>query len=237
MEKRNQRKEEIMIQLDHIDKASRAQADQSVFGMLRALVPQRQLTSYETLRIAELQANRLLHHFDIETPTVPEEIVSELPRIRVVRERLLPVSGSAHWNGRYWIISINADDHPFRQRFSMMHEFKHVLDHTTRQFLYEDTPYRTAHEQAERVADAFAAFLLMPKRVVKALWCQRHQNIEQLALLLEVSPQALRYRLDQLGLTERSPRCSRPITSSLARPSARRPFIPARTPISREVRL
>jgi Zn-dependent peptidase ImmA (M78 family) len=165
------------------------------------------------LRIAELQANRLLQHFGIETPVVPEEIVSELPRLRVVRERCLPVSGSAHWNGRHWIITVSADEHPCRQRFSLMHEFKHVLDHTTRPFLYQDTPYRTASEQAERVADAFAAFALMPKRVVKRLWFQRHQNIDQLASLLQVSPQALRYRLDQLGLTERPPRCGQPVAS------------------------
>ena len=121
-----------------------AQTEQSVFAMLRSLVPQRPLSPAETLRIAELQANRLLQHFEIETPAVPEEIVAELPRIRIVRERFLPVSGSAHWNGRYWIITVSADEHPFRQRFSLMHEFKHVLDHTTRHFLYHDTPYRTA---------------------------------------------------------------------------------------------
>ena len=182
-----------MTQPNHAFQDIAAQAEQSVFAMLRSLVPQRSLSPSETLRIAELQANRLLQHFKIETPTVPEEIVSELPRVRVVRERFLPVSGSAHWNGRHWIIAVSADEHPFRQRFSLMHEFKRVLDHTTRQYLYHDTPYRTAHEQAERVADAFAAFVLMPKRVVKSLWCQRHQNIEQLASLLQVSPQALHY--------------------------------------------
>lgn len=180
----------------------------SVLASLRSLVPQRPLSPGESLRIAELQANHLLQHFQIETPAVPEEIVGELPRIRIVREPFLPVSGSAHWNGRHWIITVSADEHPLRQRFSLMHEFKHVLDHTTRPFLYQETPYRTASEQAERVADAFAAFVLMPKRVVKGLWFRRHQNIEQLASLLQVSPQALRYRLDQLGLTERPLRCA-----------------------------
>ena len=66
----------------------------------------------------------------------------ELPRIRIEREHGLPVSGAAHWNGCYWVITLNADDHPLRQRFSLMHEFKHVLDHTTRGYLYGDV--RTA---------------------------------------------------------------------------------------------
>lgn len=184
--------------------------ERSVLTLLRALVPQRDLTPFEAYRIAELQANRLLEHFDVQTSAVPNEIVTELPRIRVERERGLPVSGSAHWNGRYWIITVSADEHPLRQRFSLMHEFKHIIDHTTKEYLYHDRPGATAHEQAERVADYFAACLLMPKRVVKRLWGERHQDIVLLAETLHVSPAALRYRLDQLGLTERPRRRARP---------------------------
>lgn len=191
----------------HHNPANAAAHEPSVLAMLRALVPRRPLTPSEALRIAELQANHLLRHFRIETSTVPEEIVSELPRIRVVREDGLAVSGAVHWNGRHWIITINADEAIFRQRFSVMHEFKHVLDHTTKHFLYHDRPFQTAADQAERVADYFAACLLMPKRVVKRLWCQGNQNIVRLAETLYVSPRALRFRLDQLGLTEPPKRC------------------------------
>ena len=197
--------------------------ERSVLASLRALVPRRPLTPSETLRIAELQANRLLEHFAITAAAVPEEIVSELPRIRVVREAL-PVSGSAHWANGYWLITLNIDEPASRQRFSLVHEFKHVLDHTTKQFLYRDRPFQTAHEQAERVADYFAACLLMPKRVVKGLWCQGHQNIIELAAKLQVSPAALRYRLDQLGLTDRAPRCYRP--TNVARENAPRTRLP-----------
>ena len=182
---------------------------QSVLASLRALVPQRPLQHWEALRIAELQANHLLRHFKIQTASVPEEIVSQLARVRVIREHGLPVSGAAHWNGCYWIITVSADEPTSRQRFSLVHEFKHVLDHTTKQYLYCDRPFQTAHEQAERVADYFAACLLMPKKVVVRLWCSGHQDIHALARRIHVSPAALRYRLDQLGLTEGSRRCDR----------------------------
>jgi Zn-dependent peptidase ImmA (M78 family) len=179
----------------------------SVLALLRGLVPQRRLTFNETLLIAELQANHMLEHFSIATTAVPDEIVTELPRIKIERERGLPVSGSAHWNGRYWVITLSADEHRCRQRFSLMHEFKHVLDHTTKDFLYQDRPTNSSYEQAERVADYFAACLLMPKRVVKRLWFEGPQSIERMADKLRVSPAAVRYRLDQLGVTERSARC------------------------------
>ncbi len=168
-----------------------------------------------------VKLERLLEHFAIETTAVPDEIVTELPRIKIERERGLPVSGSAHWNGRYWVITLSADEHRFRQRFSLMHEFKHVIDHTTKDFLHEGRPTSSAYEQAERVADYFAACLLMPKRVVKRLWCQGHQDIANLADLLQVSPAALRYRLDQLGLTDRPTRCESAKHAYASRPVAR----------------
>ena len=75
--------------------------EKSVLTLLRSLVPRRDLALWESYRIAELQANRLLRYFDVQTTAVPSEIVSELPRIRIEREHSLPVSGAAHWNGRY----------------------------------------------------------------------------------------------------------------------------------------
>lgn len=193
-----------------------ATTERSVLALLRHLVPRRPLTHGEALRIAELQANHLLEHFDIQTSAVPDVIITELPRIRVEHEPRLPVSGAAHWNGRYWVITLNANESPLRQRFSLAHEFKHVIDHTTREYLYADRPTISAHEQAERVADYFAACLLMPKRVVKRLWFQGNQSTATLARTLRVSEPALRYRLDQLGITERPRRCVQPRTRHLA---------------------
>src|ERR1700689_5236637 len=103
-----------MNRTDNTDTSTR-----SPLALLRGLVPQRALTYNESLRIAELQANRLLELFAIQTDAVPDEIVTELPRIKIERENWLPVSGAAHWNGQYWIISLSAGEHQLRQRFSM----------------------------------------------------------------------------------------------------------------------
>lgn len=187
--------------------------ESGVLAKLRALVPQRPLTAGEALRVAELQAHHLLRRFGVSARPVPEEIVSELPRVRVVREDGLPVSGAAHWNGHYWLITVNADEPIYRQRFSVMHEFKHILDHTTKHFLYHDRSHQTADEQAERVADYFAACVLMPKVAVTRQWCQGQQNVTALAKSLRVSTAALRYRLDQLGLTEPERRRCHPVVA------------------------
>src|SRR3954447_23105950 len=110
----------------------------SVIKQLRDVVPRRRLSTTESLRIAELQANRLLELFDITSDRVPNEIVTELPRVEVRYEHYLPVSGSTYWARGTWIITLDADEPWVRQRFSLMHEFKHIIDHTTRRYLYGD---------------------------------------------------------------------------------------------------
>ncbi len=60
------------------------------------------------------------------------------------------------------------------------------------------------------MADYFAAWVLMPKRLVKQRYCQGQQRIEDLAGEFGGSPAAMRYRLQQLGLVEGYRRCERP---------------------------
>jgi hypothetical protein len=189
---------------------NRTNTNESLLRTLRALVPERRLTYGESLRIAELQANRLLEAFDITGPCVPSELITELPRIEVRYEHDLPVSGSTHWEAGLWIITLNADEAFTRRRFSLMHELKNVLDHTTKDRLYGNTLRdRRASDQAERAADHFAACLLMPKRWLKREWFDNGQRLAPLAHELQVSPRALSVRLWHLGLGVEVARCPR----------------------------
>src|SRR4051794_5055222 len=100
----------------------------SVLASLRAMFPERPLRFSEALRIAELQATRLLELTGVEQPSVPNEVVTELPRVRVeVRE--LPTSGVSFWDGQTWVIALNRSEPITRQRFTLLHEFKHIVDH------------------------------------------------------------------------------------------------------------
>lgn len=185
--------------------------DQSVLAALRALVPKRMLTYQESLRIAELQANRLLELFDITGPRVPSELVAELPHVAVRLDVDLPVSGSTHWERGRWIVTLNASEPGVRQRFSLMHEFKHILDHTTQQYLYGDVANDAqAADRAERAADQFAGFLLMPKRWIKREWFDAGQRHSVAARRFDVSPRALAVRLWLLGMAPVVQRCATP---------------------------
>lgn len=169
----------------------------SILTQLRALAPKRGISACEALGIAERQATMLLELTAIDSEPVPLEVLRRLPRINLKVEVGLPSSGLSYWDGDNWHLVANADEHPNRQRFSLAHEYKHVIDHPNRDLLYPD------HRSRETAADHFAGCLLMPRRLVTRAWCAGEQDVAQLAELFAVSPAAMERRLRDLGhLTE-----------------------------------
>lgn len=179
----------------------------SVLRSLRDLSPNRSMRFGESLRVAELQANKLRELHGLADQVAPSEIVSELPRIQVIYDIDLPVSGSSHWNGSVWVISLNSCEPWTRQRFTLMHEFKHIVDHDKQLLLYPSETGGIDSLRAEQAADYFAGCLLMPKRLLKSAWCNRMQRPSELAAHFGVSPKAVEVRLSQIGLRDHKRRC------------------------------
>jgi len=173
----------------------------SVLRSLRQLMPLRILSYSETLQRAEAQANRLLRLHGLTHGPIPNEVVIEQPRIRVERSYDLPTSGSAVWENGCWVITLNAGEPERRQRFSLLHEYKHIIDHPTSHLIRGDVGLSSA-VVAEKVADYFAACVLMPKAWVKTAFFSESQSVERLAAQFQVSPKAMSVRLRQLGLVE-----------------------------------
>jgi hypothetical protein len=176
---------------------------ESQLRQLRSLMPTRSLLKHEAMRIAELQANRLLEAAGVDQPGTPTDIVAGLPFLQVIHRSELPVSGSAQWIKPRWIVLINSSEPMVRQRFSLMHEFKHILDHQTADYRTFGPDETEVGYRSELIADYFAACVLMPRRLVKRLWGEGVQHPRHLAAAFGVSDLAMRYRLQQLGLTER----------------------------------
>ncbi len=89
-----------------------------------------------------------------------------------------------------------------RNRWTLAHELKHILDHPFIDRLYPDLIHQDARRRAERAADYFAACLLIPRPMLKRLWGNGTQDVEALADVFAVSTQAMSYRLQQTGLAE-----------------------------------
>ncbi|MFI6291949.1 ImmA/IrrE family metallo-endopeptidase [Nonomuraea sp. NPDC050790] len=174
----------------------------SVIADLRALMPSRPLENHEAEGVAERQAKRFLEIFEITDPGVDVGLIAELPRIRVRVAPSLPESGLTYWDRGVWVIGVNRDDSRTRRRFTLAHEFKHILDHPFIDRIYGDTSGKPSDKRAELLCDHFAACLLMPRPWVKRLWTQETQDVRVLAATFNVSPAAMSLRLQHLGLVE-----------------------------------
>jgi Zn-dependent peptidase ImmA (M78 family) len=201
----------------------------SPLSSLRALLPHRVVNFAEALQIAEQQARRLVDLIN-DVDGIHELHVAAMPRIRVVHE-VLPVSGLSYWNGKHWVIALSKTESVTRQRFTLLHEFKHIVDHGSTDLLYAGDRHHTAEQQAESAADYFAGCALVDKRALKSAWGNGVQRVEDLASQFSVSLDAMRVRLSQTGLDVivdkvPAPRCARPVTtprSSAQRFRAARP--------------
>lgn len=182
----------------------------TVLADVRSLRPDRPLTMREAYGVAERQAARLLARLGVESWPVPSEVITELPFVQVSIRRLPTTThGATRWIKPRWVILINAYEPTVRQRFSLAHELKHILDHPFRRNgqVRIDTP--TAYEANERLCLYFAACLLMPRPRVKQAWVSGRQDVVALAASFNVSPQAMYVRLIELGLVDRFERHGR----------------------------
>jgi len=186
---------------------------------LRALVPRRPLGIREAEGVAERQASRLRAELEVLGPAITEDDLGSLAWLTITRREGFPTSGMATQTDFGWIIVLNAEEAIVRQRFSLAHEIKHVLDDGLTDItggLYPATRGYSAEERTERVCDRFAAALLMPKVLLRADWADGLQDIAKLARRYHVSRAAMTVRLSQLGLIEPTPRCLPPATHTPA---------------------
>jgi hypothetical protein len=97
---------------------------------------------------------------------------------------------------------INQHEPRLRQRFSLLHEFKHALDFDDADVLHSKLGVGNSRRQAdmiEWIANEFAAHVLMPTPLVKRAWFAT-RDLATTANLFDVSTEAMATRLNKLGL-------------------------------------
>lgn len=179
----------------------------SLLQDLRRFVPNRRLTITEAYVLAERQATELLRRQGACAAPVTSSLITGLPFLTVSVRVPMRSSGATQWIKPRWIVLLNGAESPARQRFSLAHELKHVLDHPRiKAFGGPKTP--TERRRTEQLCDYFAACLLMPRAWVKSAFYSGVQDVVELADLFQVSPPAMQVRLTQLGILDPYARCS-----------------------------
>lgn len=175
---------------------------------LRQLAPKRALTVGESLAIAQRQALAIREWLGVQPPAMPLGWVSELPRVmlEVVPAHTLDdgTSGLTTRRDGQYLIQVNKNRPRVHRRWTLAHELKHLVDYPYARLWHAGLGHGDPQEQhwrIEKIADHFAANLLMPSMLVKRAWVRGLQNPRTLAQVFEVSVEATRIRLDDLGLT------------------------------------
>lgn len=171
----------------------------SLLRELRSVMPQRPVTFEESLLLAERQAELLLRVRGIGQWPVATEVIADLPFIRVAQRPMAP-SAATKWIKPHWVVLLNADHEPERQRHALAHEFKHILDHPYVKLGRGRATERRCHAYA--ICDYFAHCLLVPKTWLRQAWTHGIQDLGELAELFDVSPGLIEARLLQTGLVD-----------------------------------
>lgn len=175
---------------------------------LRRLSPKRRLSYGESVTIARLQAAWTRKLLGTTELAMPLEWVATLPNLEL---EVLPAyrlgehtSGlTTRRDGRY-LIQVNRNNSAARRRFTLAHEFKHVIDYPYARTLHAGLGTGDADRQGQQIewlCDQYAVHLLMPALLVKRAWTQGLQDVELLARAFRVSVEAMRIRLETLGFS------------------------------------
>lgn len=179
-----------------------------IISRLRELAPTGPVSFRRELKIAEQQAALLLEISAISTPPVPEQIVMNLPHVVVDEVETLADSSKIMFEEGIWRVLLDGSDPLVWRRWTIMHDFKHILDHPQAGAVRHQVAADHGTRRAEDIADAFAAYVYMPEPLVRQEWSGTHQ-VGFLARVFEVSLDDMQRRLQQLGLTSRRGRHQR----------------------------
>lgn len=165
----------------------------------------------------EEAAEELLREHGVETPPVPVEDIARSLGTQIVFDNFdSDLSGILYRGKGAVIIAVNSTHSAKRQRFTIAHELGHLRLHENQVMFVDkavrvdrrDTKASAGIDDREIDANGFGAALLMPKTMliseIESLTDSQKSNAETLIDLLaerfEVSFQAMKYRLANLGI-------------------------------------
>lgn len=171
------------------------------------------------MRKIEKVVKKLLDDNYVSSPPIPVDRIAESLGAIISLEPFEgkdDLSGILYRDGKNTIIGINSAHAQNRQRFSIAHEIGHLTLHDGELFVdkvvrvnFRDNKASLVSDRKEIKANTFAAELLMPKNFIKSeidslitkrQSFEKDELIKHLSKTFQVSPQAMEYRLINLGI-------------------------------------
>jgi hypothetical protein len=138
----------------------------------------------------------------INHPPVPTDLITQDSNHLPIEVRQVPLKANhgAVWQlGDCWLVHLNSNDTPARQRFTLYHEIFHILAHCKGTPVFKKAGRSQGGAFNELLADHFASIILAPVELVKKLWPEV-KDINRMATIFEVPKPILWIALKQLHL-------------------------------------
>jgi hypothetical protein len=133
---------------------------------------------------------------------VPTNLITKAYDNRPVEVRRVPLKAyhGAVWRlGDCWLVHLNSNDRPARQRFTLYHEIFHILAHCKATPVFKKLSCGPRGSFNELLADHFAIVMLIPEKWVKKTWFEV-KDVKQMANTFDAPPSLIWFVLHQLHL-------------------------------------
>lgn len=146
----------------------------------------------------EALANEYLKQANVSEPPVPLDVVNLFDSHRPIELRPLPLRayfGCTWFLGKEWVIHLNTNDSPVVNKFTAFHEGFHIISRNCGlAFSRAGDGYKPL---SERLADYFAASILMPRAFVCRFWPEV-QSLSEMASIFGVPEPVMKNWLTRL---------------------------------------
>ncbi len=152
-------------------------------------------------QLVEALANKYIKKAKLNQPPVMTELVRQFgisPGIEIRPVPLKAYHGAVWHLEDGWIVHLNAEDKPVRQRLTLFHEVFHILAHSRATPVFRRRGIKEGLFN-EMLADYFAGCVLMPKRWVKKKWAAVN-DLKQMAEVFQVTEVSMWIKLKTIGL-------------------------------------
>ncbi len=191
----------IDIKVPRLNNRSSHSENQSepILKLLRSLALPAICGTETAMQLAAAQATWLRELLGSAEARFDIGLLGTIPRLDVKVNDTLPVKGTVYWSEGSWHIELNGNDSASDQRFAVLHELKHIIDHHLAGQLYTGTPAEAAKQQ-EQSADYFAACVLVPEHHLRHAGA-RLPSVAVLCAYFGASETCIEQRLRDIGPT------------------------------------
>jgi Zn-dependent peptidase ImmA (M78 family) len=147
-------------------------------------------------------ANKFQEEARIDRPPVPNNLITHAADNLPIEVRQIPLKAyrGAVWKlSDCWVVQLNSNNSPARQRFTLFHEIFHILAHNKATPVFKKVGCGQKGSFNEILADHFSGACLLPEEWVKKTWPEV-KDVRRMATIFVVPKPIVWFTLKHMNL-------------------------------------